>query len=203
MTFKEKLIKLRKLKGLTQDEFASAIGVTRQSVYKWESGQSYPEVVKLLEIKLLFNISLDDLFDDNYEVVLPEKKKSRKVSQIKLSEKEKEEIENTVKEELRSVENDSEGTKAEEADILFSAESQVKDTVSNELDGTEDENTAQTVFSEKTMANSTAYAENAEKEEDGVNYTQPLRDNTVEEKTETAVHEKKKGFFGRLFNRKQ
>ena len=77
MTFKEKLVKLRKLNGLTQDEFASAVGVSRQAVYKWESGQSYPEVSKLLEMKVIFNISIDDLLDDNYEVVVPEKKKKR------------------------------------------------------------------------------------------------------------------------------
>lgn len=79
MTFKEKLVRLRKLKGLTQDEFAGAVGVSRQAVYKWESGQSYPEVSKLLEIKALFNISIDDLLDENYEVVLPEKKKRKRV----------------------------------------------------------------------------------------------------------------------------
>ena len=79
MTFKEKLIKLRKLKGLTQDDFAKAVGVSRQAVYKWESGQSYPEVSKLLEIKLLFGISIDDLLDENYEVVVPEKKKRKRV----------------------------------------------------------------------------------------------------------------------------
>ena len=59
MTFKEKLIRLRKIHSLTQDEFACAVGVSRQAVYKWESGQSYPEVAKLLEIKLLFGISYD------------------------------------------------------------------------------------------------------------------------------------------------
>ena len=77
MTFKEKLVKLRKLKGLTQDELASAVGVSRQAVYKWESGQSYPEVPKLVELKLIFGISIDDLLDENYEVVLPEKKITR------------------------------------------------------------------------------------------------------------------------------
>ena len=80
MTFKEKLVKLRKLKGLTQDELASAIGVSRQAVYKWESGQSYPEVPKLIEMKLIFGISIDDLLDENYEVVLPEKKKRKRLS---------------------------------------------------------------------------------------------------------------------------
>ena len=58
MTFKEKLVILRKIRKITQDELASAVGVSRQAVYKWESGQSYPEVAKLLEIKLLFNISI-------------------------------------------------------------------------------------------------------------------------------------------------
>ena len=65
MKFNEKIVKLRKMKGLTQDEFASAVGVSRQAVYKWESGQSYPEVAKLVEMKLLFNISIDDLLDEN------------------------------------------------------------------------------------------------------------------------------------------
>ena len=80
MTFCEKIVKLRKIKGLTQDEFASAVGVSRQAVYKWESGQSYPEVSKLLEIKMLFGISIDDLLDENYEVVMPEKKKKKRIS---------------------------------------------------------------------------------------------------------------------------
>lgn len=78
MTFKEKIVKLRKLKGLTQDEFASAVGVSRQAVYKWECGQSYPEVAKLLEIKFLFGISIDDLLDESYEVIVPEKKKRKR-----------------------------------------------------------------------------------------------------------------------------
>ena len=78
MTFKEKLVILRKSKGLTQDEFASAVGVSRQAVYKWESGQSYPEVPKLLEMKLLFTISIDELLDDSYDIPVPEKKKRKR-----------------------------------------------------------------------------------------------------------------------------
>ena len=80
MTFKEKLVILRKSRGLTQDEFASAVGVSRQAVYKWESGQSYPEVPKLLEMKLLFTISIDELLDDNYDIPLPEKKKRKRAA---------------------------------------------------------------------------------------------------------------------------
>lgn len=86
MKFNEKVVKLRKLKGLTQDEFASAVGVSRQAVYKWESGQSYPEVPKLLEMKLLFGISIDDLLDENYEVILPEKTKKKRISREKKAE---------------------------------------------------------------------------------------------------------------------
>ena len=98
MTFKEKLVKLRKLKGITQDEFASAVGVSRQAVYKWESGQSYPEAAKLIEIKALFNISIDDLLDDNYEVVLPEKQKKKRLSAA-----ERRAIEATVEKEEEAV----------------------------------------------------------------------------------------------------
>ena len=78
MTFSEKLVVLRKIKHLTQDEFASAVGVSRQAVYKWESGQSYPEALKLVEMKLLFGISIDDLLDDTFEVELPKKKRRRR-----------------------------------------------------------------------------------------------------------------------------
>jgi len=79
MKFNEKIIRLRKIRGITQDELASAVGVSRQAVYKWECGQSYPEVAKLLEIKLLFGISIDDLLDDSYEIAMPEKKKRKRV----------------------------------------------------------------------------------------------------------------------------
>lgn len=79
MKFNEKIVRLRKIKGITQDEFATAVGVSRQAVYKWESGQSYPEVAKLLEIKMLFNVSIDDLLDDNFEIAMPEKKKKKRL----------------------------------------------------------------------------------------------------------------------------
>ena len=92
MTFKEKLVILRKAKGLTQDEFAAAVGVSRQAVYKWECGQSYPEVPKLLEMKLLFTISIDELLDDSIDIPIPEKKKRKRIPKETA-----EKIENTVK----------------------------------------------------------------------------------------------------------
>lgn len=80
MTFQEKLVVLRKIKGLTQDDFASVVGVSRQAVYKWESGQSDPELKKLVRIKELFNISIDDLLDENYIISLPEKKRKKRMN---------------------------------------------------------------------------------------------------------------------------
>ena len=115
MTFKEKIVRLRKIKSLTQDEFASAIGVSRQAVYKWESGQSYPEVAKLLEIKLLFGISIDDLLDDNYEVEMPEKKKKKRISK---ADKERIEAEVRAEEGIESLtEEVKEQTKEEDKEI--------------------------------------------------------------------------------------
>ena len=102
MKFNEKIVRLRKIRGITQDEFASAVGVSRQAVYKWESGQSYPEVAKLLEIKLLFNVSIDDLLDDNFDIAMPEKKKKKRLpkAEVKKIEAEvKREVEAPAKEE--------------------------------------------------------------------------------------------------------
>ena len=48
MTFKEKLVILRKSKNLTQDEFASAVGVTRQAVYKWKADSLIPRFPSFL-----------------------------------------------------------------------------------------------------------------------------------------------------------
>lgn len=68
MSFHSKMIKLRKIKGLTQESFATEIGVSRQSVYKWESGQSYPDVEKLLKIARTFGVTVDDMLNDEMDV---------------------------------------------------------------------------------------------------------------------------------------
>lgn len=64
MKFCEKLQKLRKEKGYSQEELADLLDVSRQSVSKWESGTTYPEMDKLLSLCKIFNISLDDLTND-------------------------------------------------------------------------------------------------------------------------------------------
>ena len=80
MRFCEKLILLRKRKGMTQEEFSRAVGVSRQSVYKWESGQSYPEAAKLLEIRRLFDVSIDHMLDES--VVLPILTQTEKTQEV-------------------------------------------------------------------------------------------------------------------------
>ena len=64
MNFSEKLQKLRKEKKMSQEELAELLNVSRQSVSKWESGQSYPEINKLIILSDLFKVTLDDLIKD-------------------------------------------------------------------------------------------------------------------------------------------
>ena len=61
MTLGSRIQLLRKQKSLSQEEFANSMGVTRQSVSKWELDQSYPAIDKLIEIANFFHISLDEM----------------------------------------------------------------------------------------------------------------------------------------------
>lgn len=63
--FSNNLINLRKMHHLTQEDVAEKVGVTRQSVAKWESGESVPDLDKCRMLADLFRVSLDDLA--NYE----------------------------------------------------------------------------------------------------------------------------------------
>ncbi len=65
MMFHEKLQKLRKEKGLSQETLAEMLNVSRQAVSKWESGQSYPEMDKLITLSDIFGVTLDSLIKDN------------------------------------------------------------------------------------------------------------------------------------------
>ena len=61
MEFGEKLQELRKKKGLTQEELAEALYVSRTAVSKWESGRGYPNIDSLKEISKFFSVSIDEL----------------------------------------------------------------------------------------------------------------------------------------------
>ncbi|MEG0180456.1 MAG: helix-turn-helix transcriptional regulator [Terrisporobacter sp.] len=64
MNFNEKLLNLRKQKGLSQDELGEILDVSRQSISKWENGQSYPDFEKLILLSNFFDITLDELMKD-------------------------------------------------------------------------------------------------------------------------------------------
>jgi len=61
MSFSEKLTELRKKEGLSQEELGYRLNVTRQTVSKWELGQTTPEMDKILELSKIFNVSTDEL----------------------------------------------------------------------------------------------------------------------------------------------
>lgn len=64
MTFGEKLQKLRKAQGLSQEELAGRLSVTRQTISKWELDQSTPELALLAQISDIFGITTDYLIKD-------------------------------------------------------------------------------------------------------------------------------------------
>lgn len=66
-TFSEKLLELRRQEGLSQEQLADRLGVTRQSVSKWESGAAVPELPKLVALSDLFGVSVDYLVKDRLE----------------------------------------------------------------------------------------------------------------------------------------
>lgn len=61
MEFNNRLYELRKQKGLSQEELANKVNVSRQTVSKWEIGDSTPDMEKLIALSDLFDISLDEL----------------------------------------------------------------------------------------------------------------------------------------------
>ena len=69
MKLSENLKRIRKENDLSQEQLAKQLGVSRQSVSKWESGQSYPEMDKVLLICKLYNFNMDELMNENVKEV--------------------------------------------------------------------------------------------------------------------------------------
>ncbi|WP_066497727.1 helix-turn-helix domain-containing protein [Abyssisolibacter fermentans] len=65
MEFSKKLLELRKAKGLSQDELGNQLNVSRQTISKWELGETTPEMGKLILLSDYFEISLDKLVKGN------------------------------------------------------------------------------------------------------------------------------------------
>ena len=67
MTFSDKLIALRRKAGWSQEELAERLNVSRQSVSKWESAQSMPDIDKIVQLSSLFSVTTDYLLKDGQD----------------------------------------------------------------------------------------------------------------------------------------
>lgn len=67
MILADKIINLRKKEGWSQEDLAAKVGVSRQSISKWESGQSVPDINRIIELSKIFGVSTDYLLKDSIE----------------------------------------------------------------------------------------------------------------------------------------
>ncbi len=87
MNLGEKLLSLRKKKGLSQEEVADLLHVTRQTISKWETNQSVPDFDKVVPICNLYEISTEELFKENGVLVDSEKKLEEEIYPIEYTHK--------------------------------------------------------------------------------------------------------------------
>ena len=82
MEFCEKLQELRKNRGLTQEELAEALYVSRTAVSKWESGRGYPSIDSLKEISKYFSVSIDELLSGEKILSIAEKENKTNIRNV-------------------------------------------------------------------------------------------------------------------------
>ena len=73
MEIGKKIMNLRKKNGMSQEELAEQIGVARQTISKWELGETYPDLKQSKELSRIFSVSLDELVDNDIKDVVIEK----------------------------------------------------------------------------------------------------------------------------------
>ena len=78
MEFNQKLQELRKQKGLTQEELAEQLYVSRTAISKWESGRGYPNIESLRAIAKFFSVTLDDLLSSDEVLTIAEEDNKQK-----------------------------------------------------------------------------------------------------------------------------
>ena len=82
MEFHEKLQELRKSRGLTQEELAGILFVSRTAISKWESGRGYPSIDSLKEISSYFSVSIDELLSGEKLISIAEKENKSNIRNI-------------------------------------------------------------------------------------------------------------------------
>ena len=83
MEFNEKLQELRKQKGLTQQEVADSLYVSRTAISKWESGRGYPNIDSLKNISELFSVTIDELLSGDEILTIAEENTKQKENHIR------------------------------------------------------------------------------------------------------------------------
>lgn len=83
MEFNEKLQELRKQKGLTQEELAEKLFVSRTAVSKWESGRGYPNIDSLKEIAGFFSVTIDELLSTDEMLTIAEEDSKQKQNHLR------------------------------------------------------------------------------------------------------------------------
>ena len=68
MTIDQKIVQLRTAKGISQEQLAEILGVSRQSVSKWEMGQMLPQIDKVLRLSEIFHVSTDELLCEKVDI---------------------------------------------------------------------------------------------------------------------------------------
>ena len=84
MLFNEKLKKLRKEEGLTQEQLAEKLNVSRQAITKWETGEGVPDIENIKQISNLFNVTIDELLKEEKNINIEKREKYSYVEELEI-----------------------------------------------------------------------------------------------------------------------
>ena len=82
MEFNEKLKELRSSRGLTQEELAEVLFVSRTAISKWESGRGYPSIDSLKEISTFFSVTIDELLSGEKLISIAKKENKSNIQSL-------------------------------------------------------------------------------------------------------------------------